>query len=59
MKTAVKNLLVVGVALIVGMGMGSCTKLWEDELLETIHRPKIDIEPDAPDWEDEGTEIIN
>ena len=59
MKMTIKNLLIVGVVLIAGMGMSSCVKIWEDELLETIHRPQIDIEPDAPDWDDEGTENIH
>ena len=33
----------------------SCVKVWEEERVEVIHPPKVDMKPDAPDWDDPTT----
>ena len=45
--------LLVAMLLVTGMGLGSCSKVWEEEWVEIELCPKVDIEPGVPDWDDQ------
>jgi len=35
----------------------SCKKLWEEERLEIIRCPHVDIQPETPDWNEPLTTL--
>ena len=58
MKRKTKYLL-IAMVLAIGIGLNGCAKVWEKEWVEIELCPKIDIEPGAPEWDDQDSNNNN
>jgi len=59
MKSEMKKLVFVAalICLLIGLSafFTSCAKLWEEERVEVIHPPQVDMNSDPSDWGDPTT----
>jgi len=59
MKSEMKKLVFVAVLICLLIGLSafctSCVKIWEEERVEVVHPPQVDMKPDVPDWDDPTT----